>query len=137
MLDMSPVYWQTGDRWSLEDPMSDSSAFRSGVSMDSTNTLFLHVGVPLHEIHPGGLDGLDRLSVGFSMQGRMRAPGMSGQRWGGQQMSGGRSGGGGGRGGRGGGSMGGGMSGQNMGAGGPSVISFWFVTTMAKNSVAH
>lgn len=138
-LNMSPVYWQAGEKWRLEDPMSDSSAFESGVKMDSTNTLFLHVGVPLEALHPKGLDGLDRLSVGFSMQGRMRTPGMSGQRQGGQQMSAGRSGGGGGRGGSGGrgggggrgGSMGG-MQGQGMGAAGPSSISFWFVTTLAR-----
>ncbi|MCK5820623.1 MAG: hypothetical protein KAH17_02010 [Bacteroidales bacterium] len=137
VLNMSPVYWQDGTVWSLEDPMSGSSAFMSGASMDSTNTLFLHVGVPLVILHPQGLEGLDRLSVGFSVQGRMRTPGMSGQRQGGQQMSGGRSGGGrGGSGGRGGGggrggSMGG-VQGQGMGAAGPSSISFWFVTALAR-----
>lgn len=134
VLNMSPVYWQDGIAWSLEDPMSDSSSFKSGVTMDSIGMLNLHVAVPLDALHPKGLEGLDRLSIGFSMRGKMRTPGMAGQqRTGG---SGGRSGGGGrgggGRGGGRGGGMGGGMPSQGMGSGGPSTISFWYITTLVK-----
>jgi hypothetical protein len=143
LVNTSPVYWQSGKVWLLEDPLSDSTLFKSSASIDSVNNLKLSVAVPLTALHPAGLDGLDRISVGISLLGQSGMPGMSGQRGGQQSMAtggGGRSGGGGGRGGRGGGGggrsgggqMGGGMPGQSMGSSGP--ISFWYLTTLSKNS---
>lgn len=135
-LDMSPVYWQDGDKWSLEDPMSDSSSFKSGITMDSTNMLILQVAVPLEAIHPNGLDGLGRISIGFLMQGPRRTQGMANQQQiggGGRSSGGGRGGGGRGGGGRSGGSMGGGMS-QGMGSGGGAPIAFWYLTSLAKEN---
>ncbi len=124
MVNLSPVYWQAGEVWKLEDPMAESATFKSGTSLDSGNTLKLHVGIPLTSLHPLGLNGLDRLSVGFSVPGGMAGPGQGG----GQMMDAG--------GGSGGTAMGGGqMPGMTMGGPGSVGTSFWYVTTLAKQGI--
>lgn len=138
---MSPVYWQDGEIWRLEDPLSDSSKFQSSISIDSTKALKLFVAVPLENLHPKGINGLDKLSVGFTIQRGMSGRSRGGQA-GGQRMTGGSGGGGGrgGRGGRGGGGGGRGGSGGSMGGGqmtsgmsqGGGPIAFWYTTTLSK-----
>jgi len=129
-INMSLVYWQAGEIGRLEDPLSDSTKFKSSISIDSTNTLKLFVAVPLETLHPKGINGLQKFSVGFSLQRGMSGMSTRGQRSGGQSMAG-RSGGGGGRGAGAGGSQGGGMP-QGVGSGGGGTIAFWYVTTLSK-----
>ena len=120
---------------------SDSAlSIKSLNSLDSSNALKLFVAVPLESLHPKGINGLDQLSVGFSLQRGMSGMSAGGQRPGGQSMSGSSgSGGRGGRGGGGGGGRGGGSSGsqgggrpQGMSGGGGGPIAFWYVTTLSK-----
>ena len=106
--------------------------------MDEAGALHLDVAIPLVELHPMGLEGLTRLSVGFSVPGAM-SQNMYSQRSASSQMSIGTGGGGrgGGRGGRGGGGGRGGMGAGQMGApgsgfsGGGNIV-FWYLTSLAK-----
>jgi len=122
----------SGEKQYTFDNRIDKTEFETILMRDSTGVLYYLVGIPLKEIHPGGLAAIHNLAVGIEIEASS-SPSQMGSMQGGGRMGGGRSGEGMTGGGRpgGGGRQGTTIEAQRNAAVATSPVKIWFMTSLS------